>query len=681
MVRIIKIILIIVPVSFLVAFQTVSGIIVDEKGLFVRYATVRHIESDSWAIADEEGIFSLQTKLSIGDTLVISRIGFSTAYHAITNQTSQEIVLSKKVLVLDPVQVMGNKPIANGGLNKITQAEMDPFSRKNALNRLPGSMIRTYGGLAGVTTVSMDGGEAVHTKVVLDGIDLTNAQNGLTDLSDIPLALMHNLFLGRSPNVYYGSGSFDGVIHIRTLFTQSYINFGSGSFGYQNGAGGYSHSTSNTHIQLQFGLTSSEGDYPYTTVDSTSIRSNNDYEQQFISGHYQYTNSNRIIKGSILATDHNRGVAGSLSWPSPNARRKNNLILTGLEFIQILENGHLRFQAYHRTSDEKFKDSSIGTDSQHKVGTDGAKILGQYQLNKVIGVDGFVAAKFESIESTDVGDRERDTKAYGLQALIQPINSIFIKPGIRADIIDKTQETSFEVETTLDLNKIGKFTAIIGTGFHVPSFNDLYWPSDPYSKGNPDLEPENSEFQIIRWNNTFGKHLNYAIEYRERKSQNLIVWAADENYIWKPQNLDKSDRKNLIISASIPASISGLTISGSVTRTLAKDITTGKALQYIPESSANIMVSYILGDIQLELQSKYVGERSYQVYDNNYEKVDKILKSFQDINAGVHFTLPILNQSLRIHLIAENILDKNTAFFPDYPEPGRSMKMGITINL
>ena len=112
-----------------------------------------------------------------------------------------------------------------GEINKINLLAIDAFSRKNSLNRIPGTMIRSYGGLSGITTASMDGGQAVHTKITLDGIDLTNVQNGLTDISDIPISMMQNMYSGRSPNILFGSGSFDGVIHIRSLLKQSYIHF------------------------------------------------------------------------------------------------------------------------------------------------------------------------------------------------------------------------------------------------------------------------------------------------------------------------------------------------------------------------------------------------------------------------------------------------------------------------
>ena len=657
-----------------------SGYVFSNYGEPVPFASVVNNRTKSWSITDESGFYQLPLGTLPTDSLKISKIGFSSSFHLPQEQKHRKIVLSQEIIVLDPITIVGEKPITNRNLDKVTLLEMDGFSRANALDRIPGTLVRSAGGLPGVTTVSMDGGQAVHTKITLDGIDLTNVQNGLTDLSDLPLALMQNLYLSRSPNISYGSGSFDGVIHIRSLLKKSYIHLSSGSFGYQNGSGGYSLATPNTNLQLQIGKTSSKGNYPFSLADQTQIRSNNDYEQRFMSGLYQeHNHNNRIYKANVLFVDHDRGVAGGLSYPSPNARRKNNLIVTGLEFIQIMKKGHLRLEVNQRSSDEDFNNVDIGIDSHHKVNSRGIRVHGLFQPTRKIKWNGFSTAKFQSIESSDIGKRERTIMAIGLQTFFQPIDFVSVKPGLRSDIVDGTSVITSDLEATLDFENLGKISAISGTGFYLPSFNDLYWPSDPYSKGNPSLKSETSNFRILNWNKTFGQGLNFVIEYRNKRSHNLIVWSPDENYIWKPQNLDRTERKNLIVSTNLPEIISGMTFSGMLTRTKTKNLNSGKTLQYVPEISATGMVRYTINDIQFELQSKYVGERTYQAYNENFELVDKALNPFQNVTAGVHFIFPAFKKSFRFHIIAENLLDENTAFYPDYPGPGQAVKTGMTI--
>ena len=642
-----------------------SGYVFSNYGEPVPFASVVNNRTKSWSITDESGFYQSPLGTLSTDSLKISKIGFSSSFHLPQEQKHRKIVLSQEVIILDPITIVGEKSITTRNLDKVTLLEMDGFSRANALDRIPGTLVRSAGGLPGVTTVSMDGGQAVNVP---------------TDLSDLPLALMQNLYLSRSPNISYGSGSFDGVIHIRSVLKKSYIHLSGGSFGYQNGSGGYSFATPNTNLQLQIGKTSSKGNYPFSLADKTQIRSNNDYEQQFMSGLYQsHNHNNQIYKANVFFVDHDRGVAGGLSFPSPNARRKNNLIVTGLEFIQIMEKGHLRLEVNQRFSDEDFTNVDVATDSHHKVSSSGISVHGLFQPTRKIKLNGFSTAKFQSIESSDIGKRERTMMAIGLQTFFQLIDFVSVKPGFRSNIVDKTYITTSDLETTLDFENLGKFSAISGTGFYLPSFNDLYWPSDLYNKGNPSLKSETSNFHILNWNKTFAQGLNFVIEYRNRRSRNLIVWSPDENYIWKPQNLDKTERKNLIVSTNLPEIISGMTFSGMLTRTKTKNMNSGKTLQYVPEISATGMVRYTINDIQFELQSKYVGERTYQAYNENFELVDKTLNPFQNVTAGVHFIFPAFKKSLQFHIIAENLLDENTAFYPDYPESGQAVKTGMTI--
>jgi outer membrane receptor protein involved in Fe transport len=119
----------------------------------------------------------------------------------------------------------------------------------------------------------------------------------------------------------------------------------------------------------------------------------------------------------------------------------------------------------------------------------------------------------------------------------------------------------------------------------------------------------------------------------------------------------------------LPEIISGMTFSWTLTRTKTKNLNSGKTLQYVPEISATVMLRYTINDIQLELQSKYVGERTY---------ADKTLNPFQNVTAGVHYNFPAFKESLQFHIIAENLLNENTAFDPDYPEPGQAVKAGMT---
>ncbi|HOX15070.1 MAG TPA: TonB-dependent receptor [Smithellaceae bacterium] len=68
-----------------------------------------------------------------------------------------------------------------------------------------------------------------------------------------------------------------------------------------------------------------------------------------------------------------------------------------------------------------------------------------------------------------------------------------------------------------------------GKHFLAPTLNDLYWPADPYTKGNPDLNPE------VGW------HTDVTIEQSLLKDKVFITlsyfrWNVDDKIQWEPDS-------------------------------------------------------------------------------------------------------------------------------------------------
>ena len=74
-----------------------------------------------------------------------------------------------------------------------------------------------------------------------------------------------------------------------------------------------------------------------------------------------------------------------------------------------------------------------------------------------------------------------------------------------------------------------------GTAFRAPSLNDLYWPADAYTSGNPDLDPEHGRTAEMATEVTVGGIKARAGGFwRDIKDQ--IDWAPDSAGFWKPRN-------------------------------------------------------------------------------------------------------------------------------------------------
>ena len=665
--------------STLTATQKLTGVILDIQNYPIDYAMVQSVKTQTWVLSDENGFFIFPSNFSQGDSLVVSRIGFKTMINTPEKPNAITIYLERDVISLDAVNVEGAFSLKNANWGKESISPTNQISRNSMLQSIPGSLIKTYGGKAGVTLLAIDGGKPEHTKIVLDGIELTSPQNGLTDLSEIPKLFYQQVFLSKNPGIDFGSGAMDGVIHLRPWMDESRIMFRMGSFGEENQAVIYSFPFSKTTIHLVGGRSTEKGNYTYPSFDSTAIRNNNDFNQNFGGGQIRYLhNSNTIIKGSLFLSNSDRGVAGSVAYLSPNARRTNELILANAKVVHLFSSGYFTTHLSHRFNDEQYNDG-LSDPSGHQVSTDKLSVDWNQKWTHFLITNSTLSVRQESIiNSTDIGSQNRKHLEGAIVTHLSPIPLFSIQSGIRFDK-SSNQNSAYHIQGSMHLPFGGNLIAEIGTGFHLPTFNDLYWPSDLYSEGNPSLQPETSLMKSIRIDFPLAKKGSIGIHWRLRNSKDLITWTAGSDWIWRPVNLDKTSRETATVSFAIPQFFHGLSISGNTSKINTIDESTGKSLDYVPNQTGFIKIGYSRNFMSIDIQGHFTGERTYAGYNSDFNPIEKTIDPISNVTLGFHATIPWL-KSAQCHVVINNVVDRDISFFPDYPEPGRSVTAGLSIN-
>ncbi len=77
-----------------------------------------------------------------------------------------------------------------------------------------------------------------------------------------------------------------------------------------------------------------------------------------------------------------------------------------------------------------------------------------------------------------------------------------------------------------------------GKHFLAPTLNDLYWPADPYTKGNPDLKPENGWHTDVTLEQSLLKDKVFlTLSYFRWNVDDKIQWEPDSSGVWSPINL------------------------------------------------------------------------------------------------------------------------------------------------
>jgi len=663
--------------AFAMADAPITGQIFSSNGNPLAYAVIAN--GSNWRIADENGQFSFHYA-DTGDTLSVSRYGYQSEELIISERSFYTIVLRPQPIQQRDIVVSGKEYNFNGQITNFYRDNIGIDNPQNVFQQIPGISIRSYGGKAGIMTLSTNGSPTVNTKILLDDIDLTSAQNGETDLSQIPETLINDVLVATSPGIFYGSGAVDGVIRISPNNQKTFLSISSGSFGLRSFSGNINNNWNKLSANISAGYLKDEGNFKYSIEDSNSTRLNNDFERKYIALKFQGKLSDKSnLSALFLESQQERGVAGSINWASPEARRNDNLQLAAFTYNQLHKSGYSKIQLSHRRSFEHYADqgSWVPIDSEHYVQGTALKIQHHRYICKNITGTFLYEGKLERLESTDVGTHERNTNSFASVISIPILSNFTILPALRFDRIgnEKLHPTE-EVKFSYSIFNGTEAEYHYGTGFRNPTFNDLYWPQS----GNPDLKPEDSKYQsfklkLISVSNPIS---NIYFNITDRQTTDLIQWApiSEESFVWQPQNIASSRRTNFTIGSQFEIENTPFQIAMHVTYQETKDIDLDKPLLYAPEFIGFVGINCTMNLLNLALSAHYTGKRiaAYPYFSN---PDDTMLPSYVQTNAIFQYQLPISENQLSITLNISNVLDKQFESISGYPEPGRNIRIGV----
>ena len=262
--------------------QTFTGIIKDVSGTEISYVVIEELNSKSeernWTISDENGGFSIIVMNE--SNVLFQRIGYKDVIVKPEDRLNKSIIMVKENISLDEVDVYGSKK-EEYLKNKTSLNNLGIYSKGGSLNQIPSLELRTYGGYAGVTSASFDGGYARHTKVLYNGVDLTDAMNGQVDLSTFPSFALGSINYRLNSGTKFGSGSIDGSININNDVLNNNVFYSVGDFGFSQYGANYSINRKTSKRNISFGKTSYDGDYKYTDSSVNKIKRLNNYLDQF----------------------------------------------------------------------------------------------------------------------------------------------------------------------------------------------------------------------------------------------------------------------------------------------------------------------------------------------------------------------------------------------------------------
>ncbi len=682
---------------------TLTGVVLDaETRQPVAYAAIAAPDLNLNTTADSAGAFALRIEPSLKHiTVTVSRVGYEEKqWEQVDVARPATFYLRPSPVRLEGISVsafrMASPLTRSGPVSVIDSAGTAPDGRLNVADLLgatPSVMLKDYGNL---TTIGLRGAEAEQTLVLLDGVRLNLAQDNLFDLTTLPVAMAQRVEVVRGNNsALYGANSIGGVVSVTTPEPErlgAEATTGIGSFGKR-----YLQATqSDWSDPLGYVITGSlsrTGDrFTYRdTLDSTHERVNSGIssEDLMAKGVFAQGPHRVSLLGEYGIT--RRGEPGPISMPADSARMDDYRGIAQLSYeLHETDNARLEAALYSRQTWSHYwnPDTLAWINDTDVAKASGVTIKQTIYLSRrataVAGVEG----EREQFQSSEIGAPMRQTGSGWAEAHLG-WRRFDVVPMARFDWLNDTKQgpdstiarsNTRVVSPKLTLTYAGPpwldLYASAGRSFRAPTFNELYWPEDPWTKGNPNLRPEWATSVDLGASARFRSFLAGRLGLWHSFLTDLIQWQPDSAYVYRPVNLDTATITGSELELNLSSKHAGAV--GNATYMLARSH--NMDLIYRPRLSFAVSPWVGWGPARLTGDVRYAGQR-YTTPDTLPPNDANSLPGFLVLDVGVEMapTLGKLGMALRGGV--RNLLDRQYQVMRDYPVPGRNWYAELELKL
>lgn len=397
----------------------------------------------------------------------------------------------------------------------------------------PGVAAREYGGAMPVVSLSSRGADPGLTRWMVDGRPVDTGRDGLpAGLAD-PW-VFGALEVARGGSVAVGGGAA-GILNFRTEAPESPWRAAAGG-DHRGGA------------RLCYSGTTALGRLGLVVKRSVGAESSRAYS---VTG---------VMSGAgwgVMAA----GAAGEVESPdwtvSTDGTRSQGQLETWGTVGPVFLRGGAGGMAYDSTVPDSISDrhTDFGVDGETGFS------LGILSVRTGIG--------WRGLASSATGNRQRFSPwtAAGLERTGALRASLWFRGGFTG----KTPWWS--ARAAIQGNGVVSPWAAASRDVSVPTFNDLYWPSDPFACGNPDLRPQISLGAEGGVRFTPGETLLLGAAGFLTRTTDLILWLPGDDGVWTPENTAESFSRGVELEAGLV--LEPVRLTGNVTFSTVTDESPG----------------------------------------------------------------------------------------------------------
>lgn len=594
---------------------------------------------------------------------------------SVTVITRQDIELSQKTTVLEILQdVLGLTLVQNGPAGA-------------------------------AASVHIRGGNAEHTLVMMDGVEINDpiTPSRSIDLAHCSLDNVERIEILRGPqSTLYGSDALSGVINIITKKGEGKpsVDFSarSGSYGTFIGNAAFSGSTGEISYSLGASYSQSEG----FSAASQAYEGNTEkdgYHNLTLSGRLAFRLSDTIDFDLItrrVETEIDIDNFGGEFGDDPNhLQTYDSLFLKGQARLQLWNNRweqklSLALTGYDRSYENptdsihlfdsekaSYKSGLIKLDWQHNFYLHPTNTLTfGVDLQQERGESKYISeGQWGPFESLFPLQKAGTTGVY-IQDQIRFSGRLFVTLGIRLDSHSQFGTSlTYRLAPAYFIEKSGtKIKGTIGTGFKSPSLYQLYAPGTFWGPiGNSALEPEKSTGWDFGIEQRFSQgKFKLGVTYFSHIYENLIEFDYLLGYI----NISQAESQGLEFQLEV-SPLESVSLHAGYTRLNTVDTETGDTLLRRPRDHFQTKLSLqSMKRVQVDLSWILIGQRDDMEYIG-YSSQRVKMPSFSLVNATASYDT---FANFQIFLRLDNVFNTGYEMIKGFGTPGLSAYVGIKLN-
>ena len=620
---------------------------------------------------------------------------------------------SDSVSQLETLEVTAvRKPLATvQSLDGPELQSLSTTSIADALKYFAGVQIKDYGGLGGLKTVNVRSLGAQHVGIYIDGIRVTNAQNGTVDLGKYSLSTLESVSLYNANKLEkcqsaseYASGA---TVYMRTRRPDTdslSVMAGIGSFHTYRGRANIQFNRKGWSGFIDGEYLNSKGDYPFRYKseyeDTVGRRKNSDIRFYRIEGALFHNG----FSGHIYSYVSERGCPGGIV-----RRLSDKYTNIGREWdTDIFAQGswqHAFNPAHSVRFNAKYSHEYLRYNTDYPENQNTPRVDNHYYFN-----DGYLSGAY-TFTPFDLLylNASYDARMTWMKADLTNFSSLrrfdekavvdaqFSWNGIRAGASLLFQHyKDFTASNVGAAKPVSKFTPSFSAGyffrgfsfrawykkiFRMPTLTDLYYTQ----AGNRNLKPEYTRQWNIgaEYNGAYGawNASAQADFYINHIDNRIVCMPLKGTYTWSMMNYGRTYCRGLNATLSGQYGIKDWTFSLLGSFTVQHDVnrsdpedeeTYDLPICYSPKFSSGVTAIVNWKKYSLTVSDLYVSKRIW-----SYADPEDILRPYNNVDVKLTGQWRNFIASLEIF----DLFDVQYEQVPRYPMPGRSFRFSLTFTL